>query len=959
MEDVLRIYKKELLERISLKKTLTKTNEQIILENFKYFDLSGNNYCNLNEFIKANERIGIKMQKKDDLIKIFKYFDKNYSNVINYRLFAKQILVINNNQVNNFNYIKTNNYINNNINNNYNANKAYEEFKNNKSNNNKRIGYMKRNMESYDNIIFNSEYDKNNNNINNFTKDETNYEDNSISNNNNEYLINKKIPITEQPFFNKIISFLLMNNKYLPSKALLLFYKNFKMRSFNNISIEELINILSSNKIDLYINNIYELFNYYKKDKNKNFYYEKFFEDIINIFWNEERLFLSEKKIKEILYKYRNKDKVIELNKIRIEDFYNLISITQNNNYNIISVNNYFKNKLNIINPDEYYNEIVRIFMEIKYLTTSNKDSTITHKDILQLIKFISFGIKSNDDFNTALNYIFNTDKYAILNIKENDEKKKKKIIYEKNVINDKYNYNTSLSSLITIRKYMVEKGISTFIKFIKNLNYYSNGRFINKYDFTKIIKEFGVLINVNDIEQIFDNFGGDKNKLNLNYFKFIEVLFNEFINKKRIELINSIYSQIEKRLNEVNFESLNILYNPKDNYYQFNDNDFFENLKNFHYEFYLRKLPEEQRQYFFKDVNNFRVGREEFLDFYKMISFIFEKDAIFEKIIKTEWIQVISTDEENDSDNNDNKYNNNDDEDDYDEYNIKPNEITNYKKLKNDLLTKHDDDDCNNKNDINYNNDEHPNEIIKIPINKIQRQNSNNDIHHHKNNNNNRIFRPNSSNNQLNKTEINPKNNNPHKINISPLEKLTNKLKLRGLRGLMNLHKQFIFTCPNLSKITLPYFIQVLKNQKINLDQNEYNELFSQFNNDTNNLDFALFIREFKKPLNDVRLSAVEDAFSLLDVDSNDNIYIETIKKKYNPKGNPLVKKGIKNEEEIATEFLDCFELNYNLLTAVENQNVTNVVSFEEFANFYEYVSFLYDDDNEFITMVNESWID
>jgi Ca2+-binding EF-hand superfamily protein len=74
MEDILRIYKNELLERIGLKKTINKTNEQIILDNFKYFDLNGNNYCNLNEFIRANERLGIEMRKKDDLVKIFHYF---------------------------------------------------------------------------------------------------------------------------------------------------------------------------------------------------------------------------------------------------------------------------------------------------------------------------------------------------------------------------------------------------------------------------------------------------------------------------------------------------------------------------------------------------------------------------------------------------------------------------------------------------------------------------------------------------------------------------------------------------------------------------------------------------------------------------------------------------------------------------------------------------------------------
>ena len=991
MEDLLRIYRKELFERVGLKKTINKTNEQIILDNFKYFDLNGNNYSSINEFIRVNERIGVKMRKKDDLIKIFNFFDKNNSGVINYRLFTKQILGLNienrdnydNN--NNNNLVKKNNYMN---------NQKIIEI-DSKIPNIRRKGYLKRNMASYDNVIFNSDYDKysnkeekfNNNRKNNYINDDNNYRhyDNDYEQNKTNYKsinnnIDKTIPIIEQPFFEKIMNFLLRNNKNLPSKALLLFYKNFKIiqkkKSFNNITMDELIEILSKNRIDLYINNIHDLFNYYKKDSDNNFYYEKLFEDIINIFWNEERLFFSEKKIKEILYKYRNKDKVIELNKIRIEDFYHLISITKNNNYNIIPVNNYFRNKLNIINPDEYYNEIVNIFMEIKYLTTANKDSTITSKDILQLIKFISFGIKSNEDFYTAINYIFNTNKYAILNKEiEKEPEKRQKNMYEKYIIKDKYNYNTSLSSLITIRKYMINKGIDCFIKFIKRLNYYSSGRFVKKYDFAKIIKDFNILINVDDIEQIFDNFSGDKNKLHLNYCKFIDILLSEFINKERIELINQIYEKIEKKLDEVNFDKLRIVYNPNDNYYIYEENDFFENLKNFHYEFYLRKLPEEQRKYYSNDSNNFRISNEEFLDFYKMISFMIEKDEIFENIIKTEW-KRIDFEQENEKEkeyliNNDyneankfkNKYNN-DDYDDYDEYDIKPKEITNYKKLKNDLSMKLNYNTEQNYSQINnnhlhHNHNHNKKEIINIPI-PLKRKNSNEKLFHNNiNTEQNRIFRPNSfkidNNNSNNGFNENIDNYN----NISPLEKLSQKLKLRGLRGLMNLHKQFIFTCPNLSKITLPYFIQVLKNQKINLSNKEYSKIFSDFSNNNETLDFPGFIRAFKKPLNDKRLSAVEDAFSLLDADSNDNIYIETIKKKYNPKGNPLVKSGKKNEEEIATEFLDCFELNYNLLTAVDNQNVTNLVSFEEFANFYEYVSFLYDNDDEFVQMVNESWTD
>ena len=67
---------------------------------------------------------------------------------------------------------------------------------------------------------------------------------------------------------------------------------------------------------------------------------------------------------------------------------------------------------------------------------------------------------------------------------------------------------------------------------------------------------------------------------------------------------------------------------------------------------------------------------------------------------------------------------------------------------------------------------------------------------------------------------------------------------------------------------------------------------------------------------------------------------------------------KGEKNEEEILSEFLDCFDLNNNLLINKEEKiNDKTNISFEEFANFYEYISFLYDNDNDFINLINNSW--
>ena len=1037
MEDLINRYKKQLKDRVSLKKTLNKTEEQIILDNFKYFDLNSTNFSNVNDFIKVNERIGVKMRNRDELVKVFSYYDNNNLGLINYRIFSKQILT---------SFPLENNFVDEKYNDFPYPNFTYDKIRSRRDN------YIMRNKTSKDNYIFKCNYNdaqSNKNNYNsNYNKEENHYnkyESFDYKINGNEMGIisknpNYNIPLKDQPFYGKLMSYLL-NNSNLPSKTLLLLYKNFKINQksklYNKISVEDFMDIITKNRINLQVKEIQTLFYIYQNQKDGKFYYENFFDDLIDLYWNIERFNFTKNKIREILRKNRNRDKFMENNKITVEDFYNLISITKNNNYNIIAVNNYFKNKLNISYPDEYYNELVRIFMEMKYLSTTNKDSSLDDKDLLQLIKFISFGIKSNEDFYTAINYIFNTNKYSTIDNTKNkyqNESSEKKENKEKNIISkysnsqrnfadNKFNYNTSLSSLIIIRKYMIENGIKTFVRIIKELNYYSNGnRFVKKYDFAKVLKDFNIVMTVNDIEQIFDIFCDDKKKLYLNYYKFIDILLDEFISKQRLNLIKDIYGKVEKYLRyighyEVNIEALKDIYNPKSNYYQYDEqqalDNFYENYKGFHFEFYIRKLYGLNGKRYDSNENryeqNFEIKFDEFVEFYKMVSFIIEKDDVFRNIILNEWSNALNqNDKDKDTNNNikrndsngkidEEKYNRvpnnknsyrNDDYDDYDEYSIKRNNLSpqnyNYTKLKKDLTMSPCNDHMHNHihNHEHIETEEYMNKVSKIPINSLKNRNKSKDfstIERQK-----RILRPYTTQkvNNLNRTfdykqedqdndfnyksnininkNINGNNYDNANDNTSPLEKLTTKLKMRGLRGLMNLHKQFLFTCNNLSLISFSNFVTVLKNQKISLEINEYKQIFSKFRKEnTKYLNFPKFIREFKKPLNEKRLEAVEDAFAKLDVDSNDNVFIDTIKRKYNPRGDPLILKGVKNEEEVSTEFLDCFELNYNLLTAVDNQNVTNVVSFEEFANFYEYVSFLFDDDDDFVQMVNESWND
>ena len=68
-----------------------KTEEQLFTEQFKYYDLDGFGDCNLPNFIKSNERIGVILSKLGDLEKVFKYFDKYNRGLINYKQLANDI----------------------------------------------------------------------------------------------------------------------------------------------------------------------------------------------------------------------------------------------------------------------------------------------------------------------------------------------------------------------------------------------------------------------------------------------------------------------------------------------------------------------------------------------------------------------------------------------------------------------------------------------------------------------------------------------------------------------------------------------------------------------------------------------------------------------------------------------------------------------------------------------------
>ena len=190
----------------------------------------------------------------------------------------------------------------------------------------------------------------------------------------------------------------------------------------------------------------------------------------------------------------------------------------------------------------------------------------------------------------------------------------------------------------------------------------------------------------------------------------------------------------------------------------------------------------------------------------------------------------------------------------------------------------------------------------------------------------------------------------------------LKNKLVNKGVKGLISLHWKFLNFCSNVSKITLNDFINIFQMEHINFDQKDFHKIFNYFSLDSKNvyLDYNRFIRFFKKELNDKKLNIVEKIFLSLkyDLGDDESIPLHQVKKKYNARRHPEVVMGKKTEDEKIMEFSESFDTNYDICSLDQNNDkIGKYVDFDIFANYYEYVSFIYCNDEDFSNLLASTW--
>ena len=672
---------------------------------------------------------------------------------------------------------------------------------------------------------------------------------------------NETEDIIERDFISILINKLLEANGAMTLLELL---KNLQIIDFEGnkrLNSDEFITALKRTGIKLENSEIQTLFlgqDYFLNGVVK---YQVLLDILINKFWDEKKNSLSEE----------------------------LFFILTNDGRKLISLND-MKNIFDKIvenSPDKKF--LMNFIDKYKIINKNRISQNLILSDLIRFLKFYGFGQDSYSYLENLINVLNPERDNALIPIKleRKNENNYKKINEYKKPKDIRKGSSRLINDIFeSFREKLFNYSRKSFFNFIKHFKYYDNNSdFMSKYNFSKVLKDFNINLEQNDLEKIFDTYGTINNEKTMNYKNFINDLISEFTNEEREKIIRYIYSTIEERGNKFNrnidLSFLKEVYNAKKNYFKKEESD-----NRLEFEDCL-----ELYNYIYKGNKNELFSLDYFLEFYKCISFLIQSDEDFNKLISNEWrvpLEYLETELQEEKYNYTNENNTNkNDEIDY-EYEKKP-KLT--EKLKNN----------------NY-----------VSTQKNQNQS---------------------------------------------LLLLNDSLKSRGLRGILYLHLEFINSCQNLSKITFNDFLNVFEIQHINLPSQDIKNIFNTFisKNNKNYLDFSAFIRNYKQELNENKLSCVEQAFSNLDTNENDKVPLNIIKKLFKADKHPDVLNGLKKEEEIILEFLDCFNINYEILSLdskINNDiNSQRIIDFEIFANFYEYVSFIYPNDKEFENIVNSSW--
>ena len=541
-------------------------------------------------------------------------------------------------------------------------------------------------------------------------------------------------------------------------------------------------------------------------------------------------------------------------------------------------------------------------------------------------------------DKNDIKNEDINNEQYENENINEKEDEKQKEV-------------NEGFESF---RKYLQQKDAKTPLTLARQFKIMDeNGnKTLDFGEFSRGMKAAGLDIPKDVLQELFNDFDYDGSGF-ISYEEFMVKLLGE-LNPRREAVVRAAFNKIDfDKSGVVELNEIKSFYNTKNNPQVLNGEINEEQL----YAHFIETFGNHHNLY--SGIRDKRVTWNEFLDYYKFMSFNVPDDDLFEAILVAAW-KLENTGEYIKSQRSE--------------------EMKKQKKFeqamdeKQELLRGRKNETSVRGGGAPFGVDKEPTDYSTSNMNNINEKNTklrgkkksnyNEQIDIKKNLTEDQDINYNNEKNYRKPYQYQAQNNNIYQkspsrsVGEEALNILKDIIRQRGTRGILGMRRCFmIYDEDNSRVLTLDNFRKYITSFLIPLTKNQYEALFRLYDRqNAGEIIYDSLVNDILGKFSESRRNIVSNAFNKIDIGRKGVINMNLIREGFNANGHPDVISGKRTEQEVLAEFLDNLDYHFNLLNQGKNPDDEEVTN-QEFIDFYRYISTGIEDDNYFNKMIAGVW--